>query len=260
MLSGLKKPFGKAGLAAAVLGAARAACSAQVRTPEPTLPIVVSGSADWSAYNHDAARSGVDPSSPALRHVERAWTSPVLDGAVYAQPLVMGRSVIVATEGDTVYSLSEASGRIQWSRHLGTPLNGSALACGDINPSGVTGTPDVDLAHGIVWAVTFSTPGRHTLWGLRLSSGAVVSHRIADPPGSDPLVQQQRGALALEGSTVYIPYGGLYGDCAGYHGWVVGLSTDVGTRRCSPMRHPLRAGAGSGRRPGPLSQRTGASL
>lgn len=256
MLSGLK-PFGKTGLALVVLGtlAALAACSPptpQVRTPEPTLPIVISGSAAWTAYNHDAARSGVDPSSPPLGHVARAWTSPVLDGAVYAQPLVVGRSVIVATEGDTVYSLSEASGRIQWSRHLGTPLNGSALPCGDINPSGITGTPVVDPAHGIVWAVTFSTPGRHTLWGLRLSSGAVVSHRIADPPGSDPLVQQQRGALAFEGSTVYIPYGGLYGDCGDYHGWVVGLSTDVGDPAMLTYETPTAREGGIWAPPGPV--------
>jgi hypothetical protein len=35
--------------------------------------------------------------------------------------------------------------------------------------------------------------------------------------------QQQRGALALLNSTVYIPYGGLAGDCEEYYGTVVGI-------------------------------------
>jgi hypothetical protein len=36
--------------------------------------------------------------------------------------------------------------------------------------------------------------------------------------------QNQRGALAVLGGRVYVPYGGHYGDCGDYHGWVVGIS------------------------------------
>lgn len=42
----------------------------------------------------------------------------------------------------------------------------------------------------------------------------------------NPLAQQQRGALALANGFVYIPFGGLFGDCGQYHGWVVGVPTD----------------------------------
>src|SRR5439155_1704508 len=38
-------------------------------------------------------------------------------------------------------------------------------------------------------------------------------------------VEQQRGALALANGTVYVPLGGLYGDCGDYHGYVIGYRT-----------------------------------
>src|SRR5262249_21193627 len=36
--------------------------------------------------------------------------------------------------------------------------------------------------------------------------------------------QNQRGALTIAGGRVYVPYGGHWGDCGVYHGWVVGIS------------------------------------
>jgi outer membrane protein assembly factor BamB len=154
-----------------------------------------------------------------------AWTTPRLDGAVYAQPLVVGSTLLVATENNTVYAFDPSTGAQQWVRHLAAPVPGSALPCGNIDPSGITGTPVVDTGRRVVWVVSFSLPAGHTLWGLSLASGAVVSSRHVDPPGAKVVAQQQRGALAMYGSTVYVPYGGLYGDCSDYHGWVVGMST-----------------------------------
>jgi hypothetical protein len=53
-----------------------------------------------------------------------------------------------------------------------------------------------------------------------------VDSRVpVDPDGALPIVEQQRGALALAGGMVYIPYGGLAGDCGAYHGWIVGVPT-----------------------------------
>jgi len=42
----------------------------------------------------------------------------------------------------------------------------------------------------------------------------------------DPMPQQQRAALALSMGMVYIAFGGLYGDCGDYHGWVVASRTN----------------------------------
>ena len=63
---------------------------------------------------------------------------------------------------------------------------------------------------------------RHTLWALSLSTGATVSQRAIDLSGSDPKAQQERGALTLLGDRVYVPFGGLYGDCSDYKGRVIG--------------------------------------
>jgi outer membrane protein assembly factor BamB len=46
--------------------------------------------------------------------------------------------------------------------------------------------------------------------------------RPIDPPGGDYKTEQQRAALALSDGRVYASYGGLFGDCGHYHGWVVG--------------------------------------
>ena len=146
-----------------------------------------------------------------------------MDGAVYAQPLVVGSTVIIATENDTVYALNAATGAVRWSRHLASPVP-SGLPCGNVDPSGITGTPVADAATGRLWLVTFTAQPvyRHTLWALSLSTGSTVSQRAIDLPGSDPKAQQERGALALLGGRVYIPFGGLYGDCSDYKGRVIG--------------------------------------
>ena len=39
----------------------------------------------------------------------------------------------------------------------------------------------------------------------------------------DPRATGQRGALQFSDGKVFVPFGGLYGDCGMYHGWVVGI-------------------------------------
>jgi outer membrane protein assembly factor BamB len=154
--------------------------------------------------------------------IRRSWTTKV-DGAAYAQPLIVGSEVIVATENDTVYALNAANGKVLWSHHLASPVT-HGLPCGNISPTGITGTPAADPASGRLWVVTYtSTPKfRHTLWALSLATGHVISQRTIDAPGSDPRAEQERGALTLLGSRVYVPFGGLFGDCSDYKGRVVG--------------------------------------
>src|SRR5260370_41981526 len=57
---------------------------------------------------------------------------------------------------------------------------------------------------------------------MNISNGRTVAQRRIDVSGSDPRAQQERGALALLGSRVYVPFGGLYGDCSDYKGRMVG--------------------------------------
>ena len=49
-------------------------------------PIVVKGS--WPTYHRDNGRTGNDPTLPLVSKVTAGWTSAVLDGEIYASPVV----------------------------------------------------------------------------------------------------------------------------------------------------------------------------
>ena len=202
-------------------------------SPSPSVSATASPpiSSDWTQYHRDAGRSGVGSSEPALDHPRVAWTFPV-DGDLYASPLIVSGHVIVATENNTVYSLDVFTGAVVWSRHVGDPVDSSTLPCGNIRPvSGITGTPAVDLASGRVYAVAYLRTHHHVLFALRLVDGTVAWQQDIDPPGSDPSAQQLRGALAIGSGFVYVPYGGLFGDCGDYHGYVVAVPLGGGQSR-----------------------------
>jgi len=177
-----------------------------------------------------AARLRADPSFRAS-----------VEGAIYAQPLYVasagGRElVVVATEANQVAALDAASGATVWTRQLGAPVPVSALPCGNIDPLGVTGTPVVDPGSRTLYLDAMTTPDggkkkRHLVFALSLDDGAIRPGwpvDVAEALGRrgqrfDPAVQNQRGALALVGGTLYVPYGGHYGDCGDYRGWLVAI-------------------------------------
>lgn len=186
----------------------------------PTSSTVPATASQWLTYHGDIARSGDAANEPNVSAVSQAWRTE-LDGQVYAEPLVDGDRVIAATENDTVYSLDVSTGHVVWSTSLGAPMPGNGLPCGNIDPSGITGTPVIDLTHGVVWVVTFVEPGRHQLVAVNLTDGRVRSRQSITLPGVDELAEQQRGALTLEHGNIYVPFGGLFGDCGQYRGFVV---------------------------------------
>ena len=219
---------------AAACTAARGPSTTPSRGPSPSAtgttgptsaPTPAVRSADWLTYAHDAGRTGNAPKAATAAALRPLWTSHTLDGAVYAQPLVFGKEVVVATENDSVYALSEDRGTILWRRHVGAPVPGHDLPCGNIDPSGITGTPVIDPASATVFVVAFLDPGVHELLAISARTGEVVARTPVDPSGADPLVEQQRGALTLADGLVYVPFGGLYGDCGPYHGWIVAMPT-----------------------------------
>jgi hypothetical protein len=176
----------------------------------------------------DNTRSGNDVNEPTFGTVTNLWTSAQLDGMIYAEPLVVGTTVYVATEGDSVYALDAASGAQIWRAHIGTPVPGTnpPLGCGNINPVGITSTPVIDTANNVLYAVGMNTGPQDIMVALNLSTGATLWSRNIDVTGLDPSTQGQRGALALSGGYVYVPFGGRFGDCSPYHGWVVGAPTN----------------------------------
>ena len=197
-------------------------------------------------YHADPARSG-NFIVPSLTW-DRA-SSLQLDGNfhsrvsehVYAQPLYWRSSkstsgaLLIATEDNVVHAIDAVSGQERWQRSLGKPVPSSSLPCGNISPLGVTGTPVIDAAREAIYldAAVQSTSGpRHFIFGLSLKDGTPLSGWPVDVmealgnQGQNFVArdQNQRGALTLLAGNLYVPFGGHFGDCGQYRGFVVSIS------------------------------------
>jgi outer membrane protein assembly factor BamB len=187
-----------------------------------------------------------------------------IEGEVYAQPLyVPGRPgpaggkdlLIVAAEENTVYGLDARSGRVVWKRQVGTPVPQATLCFGNINPLGITGTPVASADGSTVYFDAMTTPDeghtkRHLVFALASEDGTTRAGWPVDVAQALASIgqkfnapdQNQRSALALANGTLFVAFGGHYGDCGAYRGWVVGLPV-------TDPKHPLAwatPGAGGG--------------
>jgi outer membrane protein assembly factor BamB len=181
----------------------------------------------WTVYHGDAASTGDSTALNSVNTARRAWTSPMLNGEIYGEPLVYSSDVFVATESDTVYALASSRGSVVWSRHLATAVPSSDLPCGNISPTvGITGTPVIDPARREIFVVADELKnGRpeHFLVGLSTTTGAIELRQRVDPTGSDPAALLQRTGLNLVAGRVVFGMGGNYGDCATYRGRVISV-------------------------------------
>jgi outer membrane protein assembly factor BamB len=210
-----------------------AGCSSQPARPSAVHRARPSTTTTTSASSTTTTSAGQPV--PDLRQV--AWRAG-LDGAVFAQPVIAGSRAFVATEADNVYALDLATGRILWKANIGNPLTDvvQRAGCGNIDPLGITSTPVADVATNTLYVVgeTSNAAGPGTverrLVGFDMSTGRVVRTADADPTGGgdDQIDLLQRPALVLDAGRVDVGFGGLYGDCGYYHGWVVGVSTTPG--------------------------------
>jgi outer membrane protein assembly factor BamB len=178
--------------------------------------------AAWPTYGRDFARSGVAADAARPGPLTVSWRAH-LDGAVYGQPLLVDTLVIAATENDSLYALDQATGKVTWRTHVGTPVPLADLPCGNIDPLGITGTPVYNPASGLVYAVAETSGYHHVLIGLSVRDGAVRVERDIPTPDGQPRYDQQRPALTIARGRVYVAFGGLAGDCGPYRGSVVGL-------------------------------------
>jgi len=236
-----------------VLGAvAIVACSIDRTDPEaadPTLNQARDTSGDLPAramsvsvleHHGNPTRDGfyIDPAldDAAVRTLHR---DPSFDGAVvgnvYAQPLFVERgpggreAFIVATEQNHVTAL-DARGAVIWDKTFGAPATAN-LPCGNIRPLGITGTPVIDADTRTIYFDTMTTPDgnitfEHKIWAISLEDGATrpgwpVDFAAVTRASAEH--HNQRGALALVGGVLYVPYGGHFGDCDPYKGTVVGV-------------------------------------
>lgn len=235
-----------AGLVVALLcaGAVLAGCSSGHGSPSSATtssssPTTTSSSSTTPSSSITSVPEGTTATTtapvPSLSSV--AWKASV-DGAVYAEPVVVGTTVYIATEDDDVYALSLDTGQVLWHASVGTPLTDvtAYAGCGDIDPLGITSTPVADTANHTLYVVGEVSNGaeppavHRELVGLDMSTGKVVLSADADPTGGgDSQVNLlQRAGLVLDAGRVDVGFGGLYGDCGYYHGWVVGVSTTSG--------------------------------
>src|SRR4249919_2611867 len=219
-----------AALTAGVLAAAAACSGGGTATgsapPSRTLAPDPGGGghpdAAWPTYGRDFARSGVAAGVAAPGPLTVSWRVH-LDGAVYGQPLLVGNLVIAATENDSVYGLDQATGKVAWRTHVGTPVPLSDLPCGNIDPLGITGTPVYNPASGLVYAVAETSGYHHVLVGVSVRDGSIQVERDIPAPDGQPRYDQQRPALTIGSGRVYVAFGGLAGDCGPYRGSVVGI-------------------------------------
>jgi putative pyrroloquinoline-quinone binding quinoprotein len=232
-----KRAAGAALVGASLLAMMAVAAGTPAMASAPAAGAAPQAPADWPTYHGDNERSGVQNGLSPVRSTLQQVTSLQLDGAVYASPVVVHGRRIVATENDSVYEFD--GNTIVWQAHLGTPVPRSSLPCGNINPLGITSTPAYDPSTDtLVVVAEVANPIQHIAFGLDPATGAVRWQRNVDVPGEtgiDPKAMQNRAALLVSRGKLYVPYGGLAGDCSAYRGSLVGL--DLSAPETAPLTH-----------------------
>lgn len=213
-----------------------------------TLPALAAAPAraDATTVSVDTLRTGWDQNEPGLAPAQVSSSdfgqqfSTTVDGQVYAQPLVAGKTVIAATENNKVYGLDSANGKINWTVNLGAPWPASAIGCGDLVPNiGVTSTPVYDPATKTVYLTAKVNDGpdaAHPNWYVHALDAATGAERsgwpvkvqgapINDPAHPfNPFTAGQRPGLLLMGGSVYAAFAS-HCDRGPYVGYVLGVNT-----------------------------------
>ncbi len=212
--------------------------------------------ADEVTVSQNLSRDGWDSNEPMLspatvssKDFGQIFGTRV-NGQVFAQPLIVGNSVLVATEDDYVYSINRDTGAVNWSRQLGSPYAAAAENCQQapvvLPYIGVTSTPVYDPGNGTLYvsgmlsgppgSTNFSTANpADDLFALNARTGAIEwSKQIAGRPSNNShltfhaALQLQRTGLLLLNGSVYMGFGALCADGAPAHqyvGYIAGVST-----------------------------------
>ena len=242
-------------LAAGCSGSSAARTDDPTRAPAPPVSVDPSASSrpaalDWPTYHGTPDRAGAAPR--ALRGPLRQAWSMHLDAAMYAQPIVAGGVVVAATENNSVYAIELTTGRLHWRKHLEAPARLDNLPCGNIDPSGITGTPAYDATTRSVFVVTESSDARHILHALDVSTGQQRWQRDLDvATGRDRHAEQQRAALLVTAGKVFVAFGGRFGDCGNYVGYIAAVAV-TGSGPVDHYAVPTAREAGMWAAAGPL--------
>jgi outer membrane protein assembly factor BamB len=203
-----------------------------------------------TTFHYNLARTGWNTKERVLtpRNVNRdhfgRWWHTLLDGQVYAAPLVVSaasvggktRDVVIApTENNSVYALDADTGAILWQQHLATPLTDQEYNdCINITPlHGITSTPVIDLDRQEIFVCGLTHAGLrqvYKVWALDLATGAVKNgwpitlRGVYKGTPFDGGQLTQRGALIMLNGWLYLPFSSRC-DIGEWHGWVMGVDT-----------------------------------
>jgi hypothetical protein len=212
------------------------------------VPLAASAHADVVTVSEDNQRTGWDPNEPALSPGAVTGSdfgelfSAAVTGQVYAQPLVVGSTVIVGTEENHVYGINSETGSIIWQVYLGPSWPASTIGCGDLVPDiGITSTPVYDPTSGYVYLTAKVNNGANAtvphyyLYAMNPATGAIRTGwpvSIAGSPSNDsgntfnPERELQRPGLLFQNGSVYMAFGG-HCDYGPYRGYVVGVNAST---------------------------------
>jgi hypothetical protein len=201
-------------------------------------------------------------------YAQPLYVANVTLGSGTAQPGTTHNVVFVATEGDSVYAfdadnMDGANAQPLWRAHMactdhdqsctkyGAPLGARTILSGDPNLSnidscnnfapqiGITGTPAIDAAGGILYVVTKTNEGGNAVQRLHALDVATGAEKLGKP--SDPIAasvrgtapdsvngilsfsslwQNQRPGLLLQNGLVYIAWAS-HCDLGSWHGWIM---------------------------------------
>jgi hypothetical protein len=213
--------------------------------------------ADEDTISQNVSRDGWDSREPTLTPAAVRGKSfgqlfeTRVNGQVFAQPLNVGSSVLVATEDDYVYSINRNTGTVNWSTQLGSPWASATEGCAQppvvIPYIGVTSAPVYDPTTRTLYVsgMLSGPPGDNTdlstasptydLFALNEKTGAIKWKKEikGSPTDNSSLrfnaaVQMQRTGLLLLNGSVYMGFGALCADGAldhQYVGYIAGVNT-----------------------------------
>ncbi|MBR7826113.1 choice-of-anchor D domain-containing protein [Actinospica sp. MGRD01-02] len=209
---------------------------------------VASAHADVVTVSNDNQRTGWDQNEASLTSGSVTGSdfgelfSTAVVGQVYAQPLVVGTTVIVGTEENHVYGINSETGAIEWQDYLGPSWPASTIGCGDLVPDiGITSTPVYDASTGYVYLTAKVNDGANAtvphyyLYAMSATTGAIRTGwpvSIAGSPSNDTAVsfnperELQRPGILFQNGSVYMAFGG-HCDYGPYRGYVVGVNAST---------------------------------
>jgi hypothetical protein len=172
----------------------------------------------------------------ATLHLDSTFAG-TFTGNMYASPIYVSDGVnhkgtfYIATESNNLYALDETTGMSATpTKNAGFPAQSTGCGASNIIPLGITGTPAIDVAsRTIVFdagtaAAMGGTLSKHTIHGWSIDDFSEKwSYDVSTLSGFAPATHNQRSAVLIAGGVAYVTYGGHYGDCDPYNGWIVGI-------------------------------------